>query len=93
MTPEAVSSATNEYQGEMDIIGNFIREMCEQGQGMEIKARELFGAYQEWCNDSNEYAVSERMLGLRLKEMKFEQRRLGDGRYWQRIRLRPELGS
>ncbi|GHV63898.1 phage protein [Spirochaetia bacterium] len=92
MTPEAILNATDEYQGEMDIIGEFIKDMCQQGPGMEIKARELFRTYQEWCTDSNEYAVSERILGLRLKEMGFEQRRLGDGRYWQNIMLKTELG-
>jgi len=50
-----------------------------------VKARELFKCYQNWCDDYNENAVSERFFGLRLKEMGLEQKRLTDGRYWQGI--------
>jgi len=72
----------------MDIIGNFLKERCEQKPEANIKARELFKTYCEWCDDHNEHAVSERFLGLRLKEIGFEQRRLSDGRYWQGISLK-----
>jgi putative DNA primase/helicase len=48
----------------------------------------LFKAYQDWCDDHNEHACSERFLGLRLKEMKIGQKRQSDGRYWQGLALR-----
>ena len=86
-TPNIVTNATNEYRAEMDVIGNFIKERCVQKPGVSIKARELFKTYQDWCDDHNEHAVSERFLGLRLKEMGFDQKRSNDGRYWQGIQL------
>ena len=87
-TPTIIISATDEYRGEMDVIGNFLKERCEQKQGMSIKARELFKVYQDWCDDHNEHAVSERFLGLWLKELGLEQRRSNDGRYWQGLAIR-----
>src|SRR5215469_2592722 len=87
--PNIIINATNEYRCEMDVIGNFIRERCDQKSGLEIRARELFKCYQDWCDENNEHAVSERFLGLRLKELGFEQRRSNDGRYWQNIGVRP----
>ena len=69
----------------MDIIGNFIKERCEQKSGLMIKARELFKVYQEWCDENNEVATSERMFGIRLKEIGLLQKRASDGRYWQDI--------
>jgi putative DNA primase/helicase len=45
-TPPVVTSATDEYRGEMDVIGNFIQEQCVQEPGMSIRARELFKCYQ-----------------------------------------------
>jgi len=87
--PGIIINATNEYRGEMDVIGNFIKERCEQKPGLEIRARELFRCYQDWCEESNEHAVSERFLGLRLKELGLEQRRSNDGRYWQNIGAMP----
>ncbi|MDR0719114.1 MAG: DUF5906 domain-containing protein, partial [Treponema sp.] len=40
-TPPVITSATDEYRGEMDVIGNFIREQCVQEPGTSIRAREL----------------------------------------------------
>jgi putative DNA primase/helicase len=71
----------------MDVIGNFIKERCVQLSGVSIRSRELFKCYQDWCDENNEHACNERFFGLRLKELGFEQKRLGDGRYWQGIHL------
>jgi putative DNA primase/helicase len=87
-TPAIITSATDEYRSEMDVIGNFLRERCVHGEDGSIKARELFKCYQDWCDDHNEHAVSERFFGLRLKELGVEQKRMNDGRYWQGIRIK-----
>jgi putative DNA primase/helicase len=86
--PAAILNATDEYRGEMDVIGNFLKECCVQKPGITIRIRELFKAYQEWCEENNEHAVSERFLGLRLKEMGFERTRTADARYWCGLALR-----
>jgi putative DNA primase/helicase len=82
-TPSIVVNATDEYRGEMDVIGNFIRERCVQKPGAAIRARELFRVYQEWCDENNEQATSERMFGLRMKELGMAQKRTAEARYWQ----------
>jgi putative DNA primase/helicase len=87
-TPNAIANATDEYRGEMDAIGSFIRERCALGGEGSIRARELFKCYQDWCGESNEHAVSERFLGLRLKELGIGQRRGNDGRYWLGVQLK-----
>jgi len=86
-TPNIITAATDEYRGEMDIIGNFIKECCIMKPDSLIKAREFFKCYQDWCNEHNEHAVSERFLGLRLKELGLAQKRKEDGRYWIGIQL------
>jgi putative DNA primase/helicase len=84
-TPAVITGATADYRSEMDVIGNFVKESCVFGAGCSIKARELFKCYQNWCEENNERAYSERFLGLRLKELGIEQKRANDGRYWQGI--------
>jgi putative DNA primase/helicase len=74
----------------MDVIGNFIRERCVQLEGLSVKARELFKCYQDWCDDNNEHGCSERLFGLRLKELGLEQKRCNDGRYWQNIGIKAD---
>ena len=46
----------------------------------------------DWCDDHNEHAISELFLGLRLKEMGFDQKRSNDGRHWQGICLKADGG-
>jgi putative DNA primase/helicase len=87
-TPNVIIHATDEYRAEMDIIGNFIKERCVQGDGFVIRARELFKCYQDWCGENNEHASCERLFSLRLKELGLGQKRSNDGRYWQGIAVR-----
>jgi putative DNA primase/helicase len=89
--PAAILSATDEYRGEMDVIGNFLKERCIQNPGVSIRIRELFKAYQEWCDENNEHACSERFFSLRLKEMGYERTRTADARYWSGIMLKAKL--
>jgi putative DNA primase/helicase len=49
--PAIITNATDEYRGEMDVIGNFLRERCLQRPGAAIRARELFQVYQDWCKE------------------------------------------
>jgi putative DNA primase/helicase len=51
--------------------------------------RELFKAYQDWCDENNEH-VSERFFRLRLKVMGFEQGRTSEVRCWSGIAVTAE---
>ena len=86
--PEIILHATDEYRGEMDIIGNFIKERCVQKIGISIRIRELYKTYTDWCSDNNEHIVSERFFSLRLKEMGYEQSRTAEARFWKDLGLK-----
>jgi putative DNA primase/helicase len=88
--PDEVKNATEEYRDEMNIIGKFLKECTAVRQGARIGARELFKVYQGWCEENNERACNERFFGSRMKEMKVDQKRLNDGRYWLDIALLAE---
>jgi putative DNA primase/helicase len=89
--PDVIRNATEEYRNEMDVLGTFIKECCVQGPECTVRARELFRAYQEWCEENNEHACSERFLSLRLKELGLERSRTAEARYWNGIGLRAKL--
>jgi putative DNA primase/helicase len=91
VTPEIILKATDEYRGEMDVIGNFIKEVCVEYPASSVRVRELFKAYQEWCAENNEYANTERFFGMRLKEIGFKQTRTAEARYWSGITLKAKL--
>ncbi|AEF86065.1 conserved hypothetical protein [Treponema primitia ZAS-2] len=88
VVPEAVLAVTDDYKGEMDVIGIFLKERCVQSPGVSIRIRELFKAYQDWCEQNNEKAMCERILSQRLKEMGFSRTRTAEARYWAGIMLR-----
>ena len=87
-TPDIVLNATDEYRGEMDVIGNFLKEKCFIDFKYSIRIRELYKAYSDWCDDNNEHAVSERFFSMRLKDMGYEQRRTSEARFWSGLALR-----
>jgi putative DNA primase/helicase len=86
--PAEIINATDDYRSEMDVIGNFVKECCEEKYGTKIRVRELFKAYQDWCNQNNEHACSERFLSLRLQEIGFQRTRTAEARYWVDVCLR-----
>jgi putative DNA primase/helicase len=88
IAPAVILNATDEYQGEMDVIGNFLKERCEQKKELTIRIRELYKAYADWCDDNNEHAVSERFFTMRLKEIGFLQSRTAEARFWNGLALR-----
>jgi len=65
--PKSVINATNEYQKEMDIIGQWIDEKCTIDSNARIKAGDCYKAYQAWMEDMGHKPFSGTRFG---KEMK-----------------------
>jgi len=87
IAPSDILNATDEYRGEMDVIGNFIKERCVKDSDITIRIRELYKAYADWCDENKEHAVSERFFTMRIKEMGFTQGRTAEMRFWVGIGL------
>jgi len=87
IAPSVIVKATDEYRGEMDVIGNFIKERCVKDGEITIRIRELYKAYADWCEENKEHAVSERFFTMRLKDMGFVQGRTAEMRFWIGIGL------
>lgn len=69
--PFAIREATADYRSEMDVLGTFIAEVCEVGPDKSIAAKKFYEHYSTWCSDYGERAMSQRQLGVRLKERGF----------------------
>ncbi|MDR0442113.1 MAG: DUF5906 domain-containing protein [Treponema sp.] len=86
--PKAVMTATDDYRGEMDGLGNFLKERCVQTNDATLRIRELFKAYSDWCDENHEHAVSERFFSMQIKELGFKQGRTAEARFWLGLGLR-----
>ena len=49
--PQIVKVATQEYRGEMDVIGQFLAEQCVVDPRFEIDTTELYLAYTSWWSE------------------------------------------
>jgi putative DNA primase/helicase len=88
--PDAVVSATEEYREEMDVVGSFIDECCEKETGASVMARDLYSEYRSYCERNGERVLTQRDLGLILKQRGYVPDRTGKSRArsWKGLRLR-----
>jgi putative DNA primase/helicase len=91
-SPDEVKQATDDYRGEMDILGGFINDCCVLSKDVEGTAKELYESYSKWAEANGEKPVSPRTFGVRLAERGFSKRRNTVGRHcWMGIGLEANL--
>jgi putative DNA primase/helicase len=66
--PEAVIHATETYQDSQDNVSGFIRDNCWLQKSLECPIGLLYAAYEIWCEENDEEALSSRMFGKNLDE-------------------------
>lgn len=87
--PPEVRRAVGNYKDEMDSFKNFFEECCEETPDGKVSNKILRAAYDEWCKDNGEYALSQRPFSQKLLEKGFAKKRNSGGVYeWQGFRIR-----
>ena len=72
----------------VNVLGRFIAERCETGDGRRMLAGELYSGFLLWCSDSGHRPVSQRAFGMRLTGLGLRRKRRGHGKHWwEGIRL------
>ena len=76
--PDSVRTATDEYRRTNDRLGMFISECLEPDANSDIKAKDAYGVYYEWCRENNFHAENKMnfIAGLRGKNMITYQKRV-----------------
>ena len=88
----AVDKATNAYRDDNDFISLFISERILEVEGQSIRARDLFDAYQLWCDQTGEpIALSENLFSRRMEERGLKKTRSKDGQYYRGVCLNGHL--
>lgn len=79
--PPKVASATQEYQKEMDAIGEWIEDECLiDDSNVSEAAGELYKAYARWSEDNKLKAETQTAFGRRLTRLGFKPDRVSGGR-------------
>jgi putative DNA primase/helicase len=79
-SPDAVQAATSGYRAEQDVLGQFLADRCLVDPGCWVASAALFAAYRTWCEATGEHAMTQRALGLALRERGFRDSREGKAR-------------
>lgn len=75
--PDEVKNAVKEYRDEMDILGSFIEECCEVGNGKLANASQLYKAYKAWAEAGGEFYITQTQFGRKMRERGFEKDKQG----------------
>ena len=67
-TPPAVVNASKSYRQDMDIFGDFIEEICEEGTDKKAIFNDLYDQYCEYAQVSHFRAMSKKAFGRKLKD-------------------------
>lgn len=91
--PVAIQNATNEYREEMDILGRFLKECCQEKPGAKIKSSILYDAYKDWVEEQGHRPVSHIKFSQRLEERGIEKKRENTGVHFLNISILYEASS
>jgi P4 family phage/plasmid primase-like protien len=92
-TPKTIKDATGNYQEEQDLIGNWLTECCELSSIDETSSIEIYVSYKNWCNDNGLRPISNIVLGRRLGERGFKNRRSSGVTLWSGLSVKNEQNS
>lgn len=88
--PNAVREATDDYLAAEDAIGRWIEERCITNLNYWVGAGALFADYQEWCEQTKEYAGSQKRFTQQLEVRGFERQRTNRAKGFVGISLRKD---
>ena len=91
--PEKVSTATEAYRQEMDIIGTFLKDRCLVRKNGSVKAGQLYATYKSWCDENGERPLTQQKLGGALGDRNFRRYRTGRVRSWLGLELSDMSGG
>jgi len=85
--PAGVTDATDTYQRESDVFGEFLEERCQVKSGLFATSEGLYTAYREWSKAAGEDTITKTAFGKKLTERGFSREKCGGKRGWSGISL------
>lgn len=79
--PSSVQTAVSDYREEMDVIGQWLAETCEQGTTLETPAISAYRSYKHWAEDSGYRPMSSGAFGREF-EQRFQKVKRNSGNYY-----------
>jgi len=94
---DVIAEATTKYKESQDVIGEFLKENEEIYKSgtlpfnKKIPARELYSKYTDWCKETGEHTLSQRIFKLAMQERGYRYYQTDDGKYYELIKNEEEI--
>jgi putative DNA primase/helicase len=89
--PQAVTSATDEYRHDMNLVGLWIEERCALDPGSEVKTVELHLDYKAWAEKQVGFAMSTIAFARELSNQGFKPTKVDRSRGFRGLKLQPAM--
>ena len=86
----AITEAAEDYRASQDSVQGFVDQCCDASHGMTCAVKDLFAAYEIWCAENDEEALSKKAFGINLDERGYPAGRNGRMRFRKRLDLKGE---
>jgi putative DNA primase/helicase len=80
-TAAAIQLATKGYQGEEDLVGQFLEECTIEDQSSQVQASELYGAYRRWSQAAGLTPKSSTWFGKQMRKRGVDEVKFGTVSY------------
>jgi putative DNA primase/helicase len=87
-SPQEVLQATQEYQAEMDTLGQWMEECCVISDGASAKASSLYISYHAWAERTNAPPLNPTQLGFKLRGRGFQKEKKDFGNMYVGISIK-----
>lgn len=87
--PRVVAAETSSYQGEQDLIGQWLADETTRDPASETTSKELYASYRQWAIEAGLKVASSVALGRRMGERGFGKYRSNGVTKWQGLAIRP----
>jgi len=89
--PSSVTSATQEYREEMDVVQRFLNDCFSINPLAKVSFKEIYAKFKIWAHDNGENEMSGKALGGSLIEREFVPRGIGGQRFYVGLSLRKDV--
>ena len=83
-----VDAATTEYRESMDVLHDFITERCVEKPAAEVSNKDLYEAYKNWAENTNNKPLSMRSFVARLEDRNLDSYKSAHGKVWLGLKLK-----
>lgn len=84
--PQKIADAGKGYRKEMDVLEQFIDDLCIVAEGERVAAGELYQKYRKWADETESYKMNKNKFGMKMKE-KFKSKRLNTGVHYMGLNI------